>query len=138
MSTRHQFLLDAAKCLDIQVPSKGLYSSMHSVCAGAHVMQIVIVISAYAGARLDQTLQPYVSIQDPATKATLCEYHLEDQDKASRRVHKNVVMCRFQRTVTQGWQVQAVGHMLPEGFAGDNSAYEPIITWIQSQPWHSS
>ncbi len=108
-------------------------------------MQLVIVVSAYAGAMLDDALQPFVSIQDPATKATLCDYHLEDQDKTTLHAHKNVVMCRFQRTATQGWQVQAVGHMMASGYAspsvGDDfhahGGYTPIVKWIQSQPWHS-
>ena len=100
-------------------------------------MQLVIVVSAYATAMLSDTLQPFVSIQDPASKVALCEYHLEDQDKAARRTHKNVVMCRFQRTAAQGWQVQAVGHMLQSGHAG-HRAYGPITEWIQRQPWHTA
>ena len=36
-----------------------------AVHAGAHVTQLVIVVSAYAGATLATIHQPFVSIQDP-------------------------------------------------------------------------
>ncbi|KAK9843303.1 hypothetical protein WJX74_010075 [Apatococcus lobatus] len=99
---------------------------------GANVVSLVLVLSAYSGSHLNNMLQPFVVMEDPATKMPLCEYHLEKHSKAVLASHKAVVMCRIFLGPTGSWQVEALGHLLPHGSAGN---YEPIRAWLKEQSW---
>ncbi|KAK9802996.1 hypothetical protein WJX73_007334 [Symbiochloris irregularis] len=98
---------------------------------GPHVVEMVLVMSAWADARLHDCRQPYVAIRDPSTGVSLCEYHLEDR-KQEMVGKKSVGMCRVYRSKTKSdaWEVQAVGKVLPDGSAGN---YGPIQLWIAQQ-----
>ena len=85
--------------------------------AGAHVKQLVFVMSAWASANLGSMRQPFVAIEDAATKQSLCGYYLEDQPQHVKAQGKSVVMCRLFVSATGFWEVQAVGQMLPQGTA---------------------
>lgn len=100
--------------------------------AGANVASLVLVLSAYSWAMLDAMRQPFVMVEDPATKMPLCEYHLENHSKEVLAAHKAVVMCRIFRGPTGVWQVEALGKMLPSGSA---SNYRPIKLWLAEQGW---
>lgn len=51
-------------------------------CTGPKVEELYFTMSGWQGVTLDSIMQPYVSLNDPATGMPLCEYHLEDQDRA--------------------------------------------------------
>ena len=107
-------------------------NSSLGMCAGENVVELVVVMSAYMDACLHNCLQPYVSIADPATKYSLCEYHLENK-RAELASKKAVVMCRiFRASRSNSWEVQAVGQVLNNG---DASNYQPILGWIKAQNW---
>lgn len=107
--------------------------NLNALCTGAHVMEMVVVVSAWSGARLQDCRQPFVSIRDPASGASLCEYHLESRPRAELADKTAVVMCRIHRASrTNAWEVQAVGQVLASGYA---SNYGPILQWIGSQGW---
>lgn len=89
-------------------------------------------MSAWAGARLTDVEHPYISVQDPASGAELCQYYLEDVAPQQRAAHSAVVMCCIHRSVRgRGqWEVAAVG-ALCQGEAGD---YAPLLRAIQRLP----
>ena len=100
------------------------------------MVEMVIVMSAYSGAQLQDCRQPFVSIRDPASGTSLCEYHLESRPRAEMAGKKAVVMCRICRASrSNSWQVHAVGQVLQEGYA---RRYEPILAWITRQEWANS
>ncbi|KAK9845157.1 hypothetical protein WJX84_002851 [Apatococcus fuscideae] len=99
---------------------------------GANVKSLLLVLSAWQGNYLDVIKQPYVEVVDPATKMTLCEYHLEKQPKQTLAENTAVAMCRIFVGPTGTWQVEALGQMLPAGSAAN---YEPIEGWIAAQGW---
>lgn len=100
--------------------------------AGKHVAQLVMVMSAYHDALLQDCRQPFVSIRDPSTRMSLCEYHLEDK-RHMLASKKAVVMCRVYRALRTGtWEVQAVGEALDNG---DTRNYAPLLAWIAGQQW---
>lgn len=97
-------------------------------------MELVIVMSAYSTSHLQDCRSPFVSIKDPATGTSLCEYHLESRPRSELQGKKAVVMCRVYRASRTGcWSVQAVGQVLSTGCT---STYCPILAWISQQGWH--
>ena len=96
------------------------------------MVSLVLVLTAFSMAMLDAFRQPFVMVEDPATKMPLCEYHLENHSKEVLAAHKAVVMCRIFLGATGAWQVEALGNMLPRGSVND---YRPIKLWMAEQGW---
>ena len=97
---------------------------------------MVVVMSAWQHAHLQDCRQPFVTVRDPATGTSLCEYRVEAWSRAELAGKKAVVMCRIYRASrTNSWQVQAVGQLLHDG---DASHYGPILSWLGRQAWRQS
>lgn len=88
---------------------------------------LFLVMSSFAGARLNEVEQPYVCVRDPASGVELCRFQLDDVPAAQRAAHSSVVMLKVFRGPLAGrWDIQAIGHV----GAGDASCYDPIDRWI--------
>eukprot|EP01026_Neomeris_dumetosa_P035059 TRINITY_DN2804_c0_g1_i3.p1 TRINITY_DN2804_c0_g1~~TRINITY_DN2804_c0_g1_i3.p1 ORF type:complete len:977 (+),score=62.34 TRINITY_DN2804_c0_g1_i3:158-2932(+) len=78
--------------------SEGLHTiSINLKALPQEVESMYIVMSSWAGAKLDNIKQPFVSLVDPATNTSLCDYHLEDLKKEVACAASSVIMCRIYR-----------------------------------------
>ncbi|KAK9867221.1 hypothetical protein WJX84_008701, partial [Apatococcus fuscideae] len=98
---------------------------------GAHVTQLVIVVSAYAGAMLSRIQQPFVSIQDPATKAILCKML-----RPPRETDTPGSDCGFSPALI-GWRQPFIGPMDPSHFSQPSHESTPETTGRVQLAQHS-
>eukprot|EP00808_Paulinella_micropora_P019219 g10816.t1 len=88
------------------------------------VYSLVFVLSAWEEALLKDILEPSVSFYDEKSGDVLCSY--KHHAKNTGR-YKAIVMCKLERTKTDGWRVQAIGEMC----YGDTSNYALIRKCVQ-------
>jgi stress response protein SCP2 len=89
-----------------------------------NVGSLVVVLSAFDEATLDEILSPCVIVSDTSTGVELCRYEL-DARRSETSGCKCVVMCRLHRQTHGGaWQVEAIGRVQAFGDAMD---YSPIV-----------
>jgi len=93
------------------------------------VQSVVVVLSAFNDATMEQALLPNVAVTDTDSGQELCRYELEARATALQGM-KNVVMCRIWRQEPgAAWRVDAVGAI---SAFGDATCYQPIITDLEA------
>jgi stress response protein SCP2 len=94
-----------------------------------NVQSVVVVLSAFNDATMEQALQPNVAVFDEESGSELCRYELESKASVLQGM-KNVVMCRvWRQEAGAAWRVDAIGSI---GAFGDATNYDPIVRGLEA------